>query len=926
MKKLVCFLVLALPLLCKAQASYTELPGRWRWGVNAGAMWQTSNVKAIPALGGGFTIEKILNKRADALLGFSLGFRYLSGQTLGMNTTPSYGLHNNNALNGTFNPATNYDSMPGYFYYNHKTYIQEGNLELKMNFPKFEKNTGVILEVFGGIGISKYKTWIDALDANGNKYNFTDLQGKNVTQSDLNHVFDGSYETLAQGSSDGGTYRFTPSVGIGLGYHISRHFSLLAEYKVSFPGTNLLDGVQYDNNNNLLSKNDYYNYASLALTYTFYGVHHTNAQQHTNNTVYTNPTTTPVNTVVATNPNGYTNVVTQPAAYPPPSVIITYPANNFVSPYDYTTINANLTNIASAQQINISHNGYPIQYFTYNAYDGTLHFQSFLSPGANNFIITANNQGGVASQGVTVMFTPVNANPNIGGSVTTNGVPVTTATVTSVSNPTTTPNNPTTIPTATLNATHGHTVTSTNATTPTGTVAPTVTVNPNDVPTGGTIGVHGATVTPTGTVASTATVNAGGITPAGTFTVNGSTMGAGRKPVVSFVQPSVYPEQEPGDNYTVIATITNITNAGQVGVNVNGSNLSQFSFNPSGNIVTFVVTLQQGYNTVTVTGTNSSGSDTKSAVINHKPMGKPPKVTIFNPASNPFTTTQSNAIVSGYVFNVSSSADITVTANGAPTTFTYNASTHSIDVPVYLYANSTQVNISATNSYGNDSQGMEIIYKKMNENPTGDNSNGGNTSSTGMGMGAGVHRKPEITVTSPNVDPFYTNTGYISVAANVNFVFNTSDVSVSYNGAQVSFSYDMNSKHLNFSSPLRPGMNTFVINAMNTIGTTAQSININYTPISVNTSSGNNQAPTYNHGSWNIGGIFNSNNSGNAPVKTGGMNNNNINQNQNQNQNIPRGTPQINTNPNPGRPINQGNTTQPKQENSNGGGIRMRPR
>ena len=108
------------------------------------------------------------------------------------------------------------------------------------------------------------------------------------------------------------------------------------------------------------------------------------------------------------------------------------------------------------------------------------------------------------------------------------------------------------------------------------------------------------------------------------------------------------------------------------------------------------------------------------------------------------------------------------------------------------------------------------------------NSNG--TAGTSSGLN-NIHNKPEITRTSPASDPYTTMSGVISVAANINFVTNPSEVTITYDGSPVSFSYNPRfSEALNFTSPLRPGMNTFVIRATNSEGTTMQNVNINYVP------------------------------------------------------------------------------------------------
>ncbi len=151
-----------------AQSVYTDPFPKWRFGLNAGGTWQTNDVKKNSAgLAGGFTIERILNKKEDAPIGFSLGFRYLSGNSSGYDNNKNFGLKSNKGLNGTNDSLVKYDSIPGYFYNNYFTHLAEGDLELKINFPAMEKRSKLIFHVFGGLGFNKYKTRIDALDKDG---------------------------------------------------------------------------------------------------------------------------------------------------------------------------------------------------------------------------------------------------------------------------------------------------------------------------------------------------------------------------------------------------------------------------------------------------------------------------------------------------------------------------------------------------------------------------------------------------------------------------------------------------------------------------------------------------------------------------------------------------------------------------------------
>ena len=871
MKKIILVVLTLFSVSSFGQTTYTDQAGKWRIGFNAGAMWQTCDVTAHANIAGGFTIEKILNKRADALIGFSLGFRYLSGHCTGLDTKGSYGVANNTALNGTFDSTINYAKHGGVFYNNYKTYIHEGALELKINFPKFEQKTNLIFHVMGGIGICNYKTWINALDANGNMYDFSGLQSaQSVSAADVKKVLTGSYGTLAQGSSPSGTTCFAPSVGVGFGFKLSKHAALVFEYRAAFPGTNLLDGVTHNVNNELIKQNDFYNYASANLLFTIYGRQTKSTYNNTSN--YTNPTTQTNNNVYQNNPPPITNTTpvytNQPPQVYPPYVNITYPANNFSSVGNYMSVQGNIQNIQSAQQVNISQNGYPIKYFSYDPYSGNFSFQTFLQQGTNNIIVTANSQYGTGSQGVTIFYNPPYV-PNNGNVVYANGgnysnnTPITSNGVATINT------NVVTTQTSTVQA---------------------------ENPTQPTINIQTQTTTvptKTNTITFNQTQNGGNHIPIQLET----------KPVVQFINPFASPEDVTNATYNVSATIQNVALANQIVVNVNGNNIQQFNFNVPTKTLSFTTTLLTGYNSIHISATNGAGTDVKSTVIDYKPVGRPPRIDVFNPATSPFTSQQSNMIVSGYVYNVLSNSDITATFNGNTLSFSYNNITHEIEVPVNLVSNSNQLTISATNAFGNDVKQISLILLNQGNlgvnphlgggiitptvqtqpsftvnthnqlggvivptntvqvqspprnsieitpaqtqptftvNPniqTGGNQtqpSNGNAASSNQGMG-GMHHQPEITRTSPGSSPYTTMSGVISISANLNYVIDMNNVSVMYDGNPVSFSYNPHvSEQLNFTSPLKPGMNTFVIKAGNAYGSVSQSVDINYVPTNPN--------------------------------------------------------------------------------------------
>lgn len=923
MKKYI--LLLLLPVLClslKAQNTYTDMPGRWRLGFNMGAIWETSDVSPIPGLGGGFNIEKILNKHVSPI-GFSLGFRYLGGRTYGLNGNASFDIKDNTALNGTGDQGVRYDSLPGYFYANHKTFIQEGALELKMNFPRFEQRTHIIFHIWGGIGIGKFKTWIDAKDAKGNMYDFTALGGKTVAQSEISKVYDGSYETLADGSGRNGTIRPIPSFGAGLGFRLSPSVAFVIEHKVSLPLTDKLDGFTYAG----ACPNDFYHYTSANLIFTFGTKSKTsgNSSTHTDNTVYTNNTNT-TNTQTVT-PNNATNTATTntvpatPKVLYPPTVKITYPSNNYLSQYDNVSVSAQLQNITSSQQISIMLNGYPLTHFSFNPSNGMLNFQSFLALGNNYFTVTGTNNDGSASDNVNVVYNP---QFNAGGNIINNGTTVVTTNTVTTTNTntvaTTVTPTVTTIngdnPTGTVTV-HTNTTTANNTTTvtPTGTVTTvtptgTVGIHTNTVTTTGTptvstgtvgTGIHTSTVNPTGT-GTVSTIHTGTTSPTtgtGTLTANG----IGQAPVIQIYNPSENPYDEVNSFYNVSASVLNITSASQLSISVNNQPITLFTYSTHNKMLGFNVQLAEGKNTVVINATNQYGSDSKSTIISHR-LGKPPKVLITLPASSPFTTLNTGAHIAGFVYNVKAATDIQVTAAGSMVSFNYNPADNSVAVNLTLQAETTQVVIKGTNQFGTDQQAVDLIYKKVNgpgvtintdslKNQNGMSGTGGGiVHGNGPGNGGG-HSKPEITVLTPVSDPFYTNNSSVSVTANINMVLNASDVSVSCNGAVVPASYDVYSKKLVFNAPLKPGMNTFVINASNMYGSSSKQVNVSYTPVNTNLNSnpGNN-----NTGKPNI----------NIPNNNGNNNNGNNN----------GGMPKVNTNP--GRTVTPG-TNNSNQTNPNNG-------
>jgi len=133
--------------------------------------------------------------------------------------------------------------------------------------------TGLGISLTGGIGLNWYQTKIDQRDANGlytDGYSGIDAGGtKPFNLSQLESLRDGEYETLADGFGRAGKFGIMPSLGVEIDYDLTNNLALGLGHRVTFSGTDLLDGQQWTNANALTGNNDRLHYTSLGLKYRF---------------------------------------------------------------------------------------------------------------------------------------------------------------------------------------------------------------------------------------------------------------------------------------------------------------------------------------------------------------------------------------------------------------------------------------------------------------------------------------------------------------------------------------------------------------------------------------------------------------------------------------------------------------------------------
>ncbi|MBK8495063.1 MAG: hypothetical protein IPL50_08535 [Chitinophagaceae bacterium] len=272
----------------------------WEVGVSAGMFSVSGDVATrIPTLGFAAHVRKAFGYV------FSLRLQYLNGTGKGLNWLASENYGKNPAWNRNlpagqryFSPerlnngymvysdrAGNYSPNQDQVFYNYKIKMQDLSLQgiVTLNNIRFHKQkTGIVIYGGGGIGLSWFKTMVNALDANGNNYSalFNSLNSplysnrKDVIKA-LKAGMDKTYETVAENELDrrpklgDNTIKPPGTLLAGVAIKLSRRINLALEDRFTFVKTDLLDGQRWQEHAYgdaaLTPDYDSYNYLSLGL-------------------------------------------------------------------------------------------------------------------------------------------------------------------------------------------------------------------------------------------------------------------------------------------------------------------------------------------------------------------------------------------------------------------------------------------------------------------------------------------------------------------------------------------------------------------------------------------------------------------------------------------------------------------------------------
>ena len=172
----------------------------------------------------------------------------------------------NDAYNGVNDARANYGSSPVLMTYKNTHFQGKMHFMFNLNNINFyHRQNKANFYLFGGPGFNTYRVMTNALDASGNKYDFTGFdffQSEKSMKKAANAKFDKTYETGGEMFGSGfKKYRTTWmwNGGAGVQYRLNKRFAIGYEYNVGRVCDDLLDNRQLtiNQNDNLTNSTDF---------------------------------------------------------------------------------------------------------------------------------------------------------------------------------------------------------------------------------------------------------------------------------------------------------------------------------------------------------------------------------------------------------------------------------------------------------------------------------------------------------------------------------------------------------------------------------------------------------------------------------------------------------------------------------------------
>jgi hypothetical protein len=264
-------------------------------------------------------------------------------------------------------------------------------------------------------------------------------------------------------------------------------------------------------------------------------------------------------------------------------------------------------------------------------------------------------------------------------------------------------------------------------------------------------------------------------------------------PIIAINSP--IPSTTASQSLAVSAAIQNVTNVNQIALLLNGVGVP-FTFN-NGQL-NATLTLVAGINNVSLSVSNSCGSDVKSKTIEFIPC-KSPTITITQPNNSGLTVSAAGYTLQAQINNADQANQISLTLNGTPIT-NFQFSNGTLTAPVSLSNGINTFNLFVNNGCGVDQASTTIQLSTCNS--------------------------PVVSIS--NVSGQTVSTAAYTLNAAVQEVANAQGLTLTLNGQVTPFNLLNGSVNSTFT--LQPGINNIMLSATNGCGTDTKSMQVTYVP------------------------------------------------------------------------------------------------
>lgn len=727
----------------------------WFISPNVGGTWHTTDVRTMVNAGGGFTLGRSYMKKNVSPVWLDFYGRFLTGTWKGQDIKSS-DLTNYSGVLAEGN--TNYKALYNYTVHNFRTKNAEINLELALHFNRIVHNTGWDPYIFGGVGMSFYRAYGNYMSDNY-PYLFDHSYGSN---SQVLATMDNSYETPLDGNKSSNTI-LAGHLGVGIGYYITPRFSIGLEHKTTFTGKDNFDGLLTSDKK---SGGDIYHYSSIYLKWYFKGKSSRNPQ--TNPPVVTPP--------VVTNPEVKPPVVTPPVVKPPcdkPKVDIQN-ANNQSTSDKVFNLQAFISN-ANSNQTFVTLNGTTVSNVSFQN-NGRLISQLNLYEGLNTITIKVVNECGQETKSIFIQHTPLCDEPIVSFDNIRQ---------TRVSSTTQQYNYSAEI----RNIQRGNLI----QVYVNGSQQSNFNLNYNTNQIAGVAQLQNGN----NIIQIVATNNCGSTSQVLNVEYNSYCP----TPVIQFTNVSTSVSQQ---RYPINFNILQINSINQVVVKLNGIIQNDWFIQQinGGLNLSKALTLVAGVNKITVTATNSCGTENETVQVIYNEPCKPATITLTAPRSTNFTTSNTLLQLQATITDVNENSAITLFINGVRTTgFTYNTVTDLFRANVNLLEGNNRIQIIAKNDCSTVTENLNVQYSKPCE-------------------------VPNVNITSPMNNVTFENPN-TTIVATVYNVITANQIAVYINGNLIR-NHSLAGNRLTIPCVLAVGNNNIQIVVTNECGSNTQTVNVTY--------------------------------------------------------------------------------------------------